>query len=79
MWQTFHSQIPVDEEAEREKAEKEKMPLDECIKYACDARSKTKAKARYVTVCLQDPAEEREGAAGAAEGHVYGRNQQARS
>ena len=32
MWQSFHAQIPVDEEAEREKAEKEKIPLDECIR-----------------------------------------------
>jgi hypothetical protein len=32
MWQSFHAQIPVDEEAEREKLEKEKIPLDECIR-----------------------------------------------
>jgi hypothetical protein len=32
VWHSFHDQIPVDEEAEREKAEKEKMPVDECMR-----------------------------------------------
>jgi hypothetical protein len=32
VWQSFYAQIPVDEEAEREKAEKEKMPIDECMR-----------------------------------------------
>jgi hypothetical protein len=32
VWESFHAQIPVDEEAEREKQEKDKMPIDECMR-----------------------------------------------
>ena len=32
VWESFHAQIPIDEEAERESAEKEKLPLDEAVR-----------------------------------------------
>ena len=32
VWQSFHAQVPVDEEAEREKLDREKMPIDECMR-----------------------------------------------